>query len=746
MTKKDISILYVEDEESIRNLYTPLIKKRTANFFLAKNGKEGLSLFKKHKPELVISDIRMPIMDGLEMTSKIKEIDQESRIIIITAFSQHEYFTRAIKLGVNGFLVKPVSKDDLMAVIDEQAKIILFKKNILQEERKRDSAEQAQKRSDAILKAVSFAGEQFLRKKYGEDTIPQVLKKLGEATSVSRVYLFENKYISKEIITTHRYEWVAKGIKPQIDNKELLGFSLIKNGFERWVTILSKRETLFGIIKDFPDNEQKILTPQNILSIVVVPIFLNNKWWGFIGIDDCKNERIWNDHELKALITAANLIGTAIHREKIEEKLINLNSELERRVKKRTKELQKEINERIQAEEMLRESEEKYRQIFENANDGILLTINGIVRFINPKLYEITGFLPKESISRPFTDFVHPDYQEIVYNNHLGRLKGEDVPERYDIQAYTKKGDLRWFEIKSAIIQWEDQPAVLTFLTDVTERKKIASELHELNLHLENRVQTELKKIKEQQQQLIQKSKLESLGELAAGIAHEINQPLGGISLLLDNIHYKSTKGKLTSEYLEEKLRKSFEDIDRIKMIIDHIRAFSRDQDTTDFIRIDIQEVIMNALGMIKHQYQKYDIEFELNLNCQEPFILGNPYKLEQVLLNLFSNARFAVSEKCKQFAEKNIPLRKKIIISTYNSNNEIGFSIEDNGIGIPKKLQKNIFDPFFTTKSEEVGTGLGLSISYGIIKEMHGNISVESKENEFTKMIVGFPIYKQEQ
>ncbi len=569
MSKNNIKILYVEDEEAIRNLYAPYIEKRTTNFFLAENGKEGLALFKKHKPELVISDIRMPIMDGLEMTSKIKEIDQESRIIIITAFSQHEYFTRAIKLGVNGFLVKPVTKDDLMAVIDEQIKIILTKR-----------------------KAVS------------------------------------------------------EGLK----------------------------------------------------------------------------------------------------RSQIQKKLEKLNEELEMRVDERTKELQIEINERIQAEEMLRESEEKYRQIFENANDGIILTINGIVRFINPKLYEITGFLPKESISKPFTDFVHPDYREIVYNNHIGRLRGEEVPERYDIKAYTKSGELRWFEIKSAIIQWEDQPAVLTFLTDITERKNIASQLQELNLHLENRVQSELKKIKEQQQQLIQKSKLESLGELAAGIAHEINQPLGGISLLLDNILYHSTKGKLTPKYLEEKLRKSFEDIDRIKMIIDHIRAFSRDQDTTVFTRVDIQEVIMNALGMIKHQYQKFDIEFELNLNCTEPFILGNPYKLEQVLLNLFSNARFAVREKCKLLIEKNIDFRKKIVISTYLKDNEIGFSIEDNGIGIPKKLQKNIFDPFFTTKSEEVGTGLGLSISYGIIKEMRGNISVESKENEFTKMIIGFPIYTKEQ
>lgn len=569
MTKKDISILYVEDEEVIRELYIPFLEDKTNHLHIAENGKKGLSLYKKHKPDLVISDIRMPIMDGLEMTSKIKEIDNKSRIIIITAFSQQEYFTRAIKLGVNGFLVKPVTKDDLMAVIDEQIKIILTNKKVITEGQKRI---------------------------------------------------------------------------------------------------------------------------------------------------------------------------------KIQKKLEKLNEELEMRVDERTQELQKEINERFQAEDMLRESEEKYRQIFENANDGIILTINGIVRFINPKLYEITGFLPKESISKPFTDFVHPDYREIVYNNHIGRLRGENVPERYDIKAFTKSGELRWFEIKSTIIQWEDQAAVLTFLTDVTERKKTASQLRELNLRLENRVQEELKKIKEQQQLLIQKSKLESLGELAAGIAHEINQPLGGISLLLDNIQHKSSNGNLTPDYLEEKLSKSFEDIDRIKMIIDHIRTFSRDQDMTDFTRMDIQEVIMNALGMIKHQYQKFDIEFELNLNCQEPFILGNPYKLEQVLLNLFSNARFAVREKCKLFAEKKIEYRKNIIISTYSDNIEIGITIEDNGIGIPKKLQKNIFDPFFTTKSEEVGTGLGLSISYGIIKEMHGNISVESKENEFTRMIIGFPIYKKEQ
>jgi PAS domain S-box-containing protein len=566
MKAEKISILYVEDEEDIRLVYTPLLKKRTTKLYIAENGYIGLELFKKHKPDLVISDIRMPIMNGLEMTEEIKKLNQDVRILIMSAYSQPEYFIKAITLGVNGFLTKPIRKEQLFASIDEQFEIIETKQKIKIEEKKR---------------------------------------------------------------------------------------------FD------------------------------------------------------------------------------------VEFKLHKLNEELEMRVEKRTRAIRKQVTERKIAVEMLQESEEKYRQIFENANDGILLTIDGVVKFINPKLYEITGFLPKETISKPFTDFVHPSYREAVSNNHLGRLKGEKVDERYDIQAYNKSGDLRWFELKSALIKWESKPAVLTFVTDITERKETAAELHELNLRLENRVQEELKKIEAQQQLLIQKSKLESLGELAAGIAHEINQPLGGISLTLDNILYKLNEDKLTNDYLKEKLKQSFEDIDRIKMIINHIRLFSRDQDKEEYSKVDVHEVIDNALNMVKNQYQNLNIDFQLSLKADPSNILGNPYKLEQVLLNLFSNAKFAMDEKTSRKAKDKIAFVKKIKIDTYISGNEIQISVEDNGLGIPQNLIKNVFDLFFTTKPIDSGTGLGLSISYGIIKEMKGDIKINSLENEYTKMILILPLYK---
>ncbi len=733
----DIKILYIEDETPIRKLYTPFIKEKASELYVAENGLEGLKLYKKHKPDLIISDIRMPKMDGLEMINNIKSLQSEVRIIIVTAFSQPQYFTRAIKLGVNGFLVKPVTKDDILAVVDEQINTIRLQKKIKIEEEKRAIAERDRKKGANILRAVSFAGEEFLLKTRLEEIIPKVLKNLGKATSVSRVYLFQNETRSRKIYTSQIFEWVAEGIKSKISDYDLQDIPLKTSGFKRWISVLSKHKPLYGLVREFPKSEQQKLMQQNILSMVIVPIFVQDYWWGFLGFDDCLEEREWAEQEISTLATAANLIGTAIHRNNIESQLKKLNNDLENRINVRTLELQKEITERIQAEEMLRESEEKYRQIFENANDGIMLTIDGIVKFINPKLYEITGFLPKESISKPFTQFVHPDYQEVVYQNHLGRLKGEDVTERYDIQAYTKSGEPKWFELKSALIQWENQDAVLTFITDITERKKNAAELRELNLRLENRVKEELKKTEEQQQLLIQKSKLESLGKLAAGIAHEINQPLGAISLLLDNIQYKSDKGDLDKEYLDKKLKKSFEDIDRIRMIIDHIRAFSRDQDKAEFVKVDVNMVIHDALSMIKHQYIKQNISFELKLDLKKAFIFGNPYKLEQVLLNLFSNANYALNEKEK--LDNNI--KKVIQITAYQKAKNICIEIEDNGTGISKTHQENIFDPFYTTKSADEGTGLGLSISYGIIKEMNGDIKVESKENKYTKMIIALPM-----
>ena len=269
-------------------------------------------------------------------------------------------------------------------------------------------------------------------------------------------------------------------------------------------------------------------------------------------------------------------------------------------------------------------------------------------------------------------------------------------------------------------------------------QKNVEEQITEINRSLEIRVQQELRKREHQQSLLIQKSKLESLGRLSAGIAHEINQPVTRLSLGLDNIIVRKSLHKLDDQYLENKCNELFSDIERIRNIIEHIRTFSRDQSSSSMEKIDINDVIKDSVQLIRTQYKNHNVELNFALEENIGHILGNRFKLEQVILNMLSNSKDAVDEKFEKI--KDIKNKKTIGIRTFSEDNKINIEIEDNGLGIPEKEKEKIFDPFYTSKETDKGTGLGLSISYGIIKEMEGEISVESEIGKFTKMRITFP------
>jgi PAS domain S-box-containing protein len=739
--KLPLSLLYTEDKASMRKVYEPVLREIVEDLHVAENGKAGLKIFNKIKPELVVTDLNMPEMDGLEMISEIRKRSKETRIIIMTAHDAKENFLQAIKFRVRGYLIKPVEHEELEQQVRELGREILLELSMEEQRRRREEAEDALHRSDSILKAVNYASELFFKYNYTTQSIADVLKRLGEATDVSRVYIFENfEDKKKQIYTSLLFDWAAPNVIEEVEGG-ILKEIYYKDGFSRWAKELGEGKPVYGNIGDFPRSENKLLGKLGLLSIVIMPIFVNNKWWGFIGLDECCMPRQWTEAELNALGTASDIIGAAIHRKRVEVELLKLNNELESRINIRTEDLIKEITDRKNIEALLRESEEKYRQMFENANDGIILTVDGIVRFINPKIYEMTGYMPKNIIGKPFSDFMHIDYRELIMENHMKRLRGEDVPEQYDIKFVDKKKKIKWFEIKSTVISWEGETAVLTFVSDITGRKSTQDELTKLNRNLEQRVQEELEKIRKQQEMLIQKSKLESLGELAAGIAHEINQPLGSIAMGLDNLQIKLQSGEITEEYTKRKTDSLFKDIERIRNIIEHVRIFSRDQQKARIEPISISEILHNALTLISRQYENKGIDLQIKYSSRKDITLGNKFKFEQVILNLLSNARYAVLEKDKAGVKG---YEKVIKIATFANRKNCGLIIHDNGTGIPENIIDNIFDPFFTTKKEEMGTGLGLSIIYGIIKEMKGEINADSKEGKHTRVVVTLPVYKE--
>lgn len=266
------------------------------------------------------------------------------------------------------------------------------------------------------------------------------------------------------------------------------------------------------------------------------------------------------------------------------------------------------------------------------------------------------------------------------------------------------------------------------------ERKRLEKELHQYADNLEKVVKRRTDELREKDAQLVQSGKLATLGEMATGIAHEINQPLGAISLIVQGLKKAQELGKLTDTILSDKLNSINGQIDRINKIIQHLRVFGRSSPGSKD-RIDINKPLSDVFNLIGLQLENHCIEVETHLR-EGLFVMADSNRLEQVFLNIIGNARDALDEQEKtviQFRGMDCPppwvrnWEKKIILRSFHRANRVVVEIEDTAGGIPMHILDRIFEPFFTTKEVGMGTGLGLYISYGIVRDLGGEIKVDS-------------------
>jgi C4-dicarboxylate-specific signal transduction histidine kinase len=239
--------------------------------------------------------------------------------------------------------------------------------------------------------------------------------------------------------------------------------------------------------------------------------------------------------------------------------------------------------------------------------------------------------------------------------------------------------------------------------------------------------------LRDKQEQLVQAGKLATLGELTTGVAHELNNPLNNIGLYVGNVIDRIHMGELPTDSARADLEKAMEQVRKATEIISHLRTFGRAAPVT-FEAVDVDEVIERALSLMQEQLRLRAIDVDLDLCPDELVVHGNPIQLEQVFINLLTNARDALTE---------VPeARKKIRIASSLDGDGIRIVFEDTGPGIPTEIAKRVFDPFFTTKEVGTGTGLGLSITYSIVKEHGGDISLSKTPGGGATFTVEVPVY----
>jgi len=384
--------------------------------------------------------------------------------------------------------------------------------------------------------------------------------------------------------------------------------------------------------------------------------------------------------------------------------------------------LNRDINERKQAERLLKESEKKYRSTLNASPDGIVLTdIKGIITDFSDIAVELLGIdLRDELIGTDFFSLI-PSDEKHKMDELIERTMNEGIAQQIEIPVKKKNQSLFLGEISSTLIQGlEGAPlSFMIMIRDISQRKKM-----------------EIKQI--------HADHMANIGEMASGLAHEINQPLNIISMVMDKLLFEAAKTEtIDFEFFKIKSEKIFENLIRIRNIIDNVKAFSRSDDDYVITSFNINSSIENAVSLITEQFEHLGISLNLQLEKKIPNIYDNIDKFKQVIINLLTNAKDAVIEKKNKQDES---FDMIVGIRSYLENQFIIVEIADNGIGISMDDIHNVMLPFYTTKETGKGVGLGLSIGYQMLKEMGGTIEITSDSSSGTKIKLAIPEQKKQQ
>ncbi len=371
-------------------------------------------------------------------------------------------------------------------------------------------------------------------------------------------------------------------------------------------------------------------------------------------------------------------------------------------------------------ENELRESEAKYSALIEQAKDAVLIAQNEVIKFANKAASDISGYSLEEIVGMHFLELMTPESKEAVAERYRMLAAGGTIPSHLEFRMRCKDRKIKEVELSASIIRYRGDVGYMGIVRDITERKET-----------ERKLERAYRELKEAQEQLIQSSKMAAMGQLAAGISHELNQPLTGIKGFAQAI-YMDLEG---DNPLRKDVSKIIEQADRIDNIIKNIRFFARKADF-QMKEIDINEPLEAALMLLNEQMRVHNIRVRKFLDPGLPRIQGDANQLQQAFLNMISNARDAIDSLDKPEGGE---VTVRSALGEDKTSLEVTF--QDSGCGIPQENLADLFNPFFTTKGPDKGMGLGLAICYRIIDNHKGRIEVESEVEKGSTFRIILPV-----
>jgi len=689
--KRKLSILVIDDEEAIRLIMADFLQNDKYDVITAEDGKIGIEKFEKHHPDILFIDLKMPIINGLQVIEHVSKKSPETPLIVVSGACDITEAIEAVRKGAWDYILKPVLEFSVLNhSIDramERVKLInektAYQKNLEKEVKVRTS--DLLKINKELIKEVE--SHKITSEALGESqnnlesilkTIPDIVYRLDANGKI--IFISE---------ATRRYGY---------DPEELIGLNILD---------LVHRE----------DRDKAIYR-------------LNDRRTGDRSTHGLEIRLFYRDHKHRTL----KVVGDRVEQEPVffvHAEGIYGQSPPTSESFLGTQGIARDITEYKQYEHKIRESEERLKLALRGADLGLWdwnLETGDI--YYDKRSRLILGYDDEEFDQlRPINiSILHPDDQEKVKKALNDHLAGRSPVYELEVRMLCQDGEWKWILDRGTVVQHDKNKRPLrmagTYL-DITAKKNYELETETL------------------ERQLAQAQKMESIGTLAGGVAHDFNNILTVIS---GHAELALLKNDLDS--VKKDLSAILTSTNRATELTRQLLAFSRKQ-VIKAVVLDFNKVIDTLKNML-YRLIGENISIETSLTENIPNIEADAGQLEQVIMNLVINARDAINEKS---AEDN---NRKISISTSeidldeefvsgNPGSDKGkhllISVTDTGTGMDEEMVTKIFEPFFTTKSAEKGTGLGLSTVYGIVRQNKGFIKVESEKGKGSVFNVYWPV-----